>query len=112
MDRGKRRINDAGAKAPGRVSGSAGEIDSDKLDDEEDEADADRSQECGAVFFGGQHEDRENELGGEEYLDEHALSDCGAAAEVGTYIERYREEAIREGCSSDSAENLGREEND
>lgn len=60
------RARDARAERARRVDGGAGVVDAGDFDDEEGEADADGGDEGVFGFLGGEHEDCEDELGGEE----------------------------------------------
>ena len=51
---------------------TSSEANADKMTDEERKANADRSDESGAVFFGGEHEDREDQERSEEHLNEES----------------------------------------
>lgn len=78
-----------------------------ELRNEEGQADADRGDEGTAVLLARQHEDGDDELGGEEDLDEEALGDGGAAAERGGDAEGARGQAVDDGGGGDAAEQLG-----
>lgn len=64
-----------------------------KFSDKERESDTDWSNESAFVLLGCEHEDREDEFSGEEHLDEEALHDGCATAEVGADCERAGEES-------------------
>ena len=49
---------------------TAGEVDASEFGDEEGEADADGGEEGALVLLGGEHEDGEDKLGGEEHFDD------------------------------------------
>lgn len=54
---------------------TSGEANACKMADEECETDTDRCNEGGTVLLCGEHEDGEDEQGGQEHLDEEATGD-------------------------------------
>lgn len=60
--------HDTRSKAPCGIQGAAGEEDSYEFGDEERETNADGREVGGFVFFGCEHEDCEDEEGGEEHF--------------------------------------------
>jgi hypothetical protein len=60
--------DDGGAEGARGVDAAARVEDAHELGDEEGEADANRGDECALVLLGGEHEDCEDELSGQEHL--------------------------------------------
>jgi hypothetical protein len=63
------------------------------------------------VLFSCQHEDGEDELGGQEHLNEESLRDRGTATKCGAYVDftLVREHARNEGSSSHTTKDLHEE---
>lgn len=93
----ERRSSHAGAEATRRVHGGASVIDAGDLDDKEREADADGREEGVFGFFGGEHEDCEDEVGGQELVRvgvsyRELANDCGGCGRIpflGITLARY-----------------------
>lgn len=99
--------DDAGAQAAGRVQTAARVVDADEFGDKEGQADADGGDEGGLVLLLSQHEDSEDELGGQHELDEDALHERRVAGEGGAHVERGGELCEHEGGGGDAAGDLG-----
>lgn len=80
--------------------------------DEEREADADWGEEGGFVLFGGEEEDREDELAGEEHFEEEALGDVDVGAERGGDVEGAGEYSRSDCGGGNGAGDLGDEAGD
>lgn len=104
--------DDAGAQAAGRVEAAARVVDAAELGDEESQADADGRDERCPVLFGRQHEDGEDELEGQDRLDEAALRQVHAGGQGRAHVERRWEHARRQPGRRDAAGALGREDED
>lgn len=59
------------------------EADTGKMGNEESKTNADRSDECGAVLLGCEHENREDQERSQKHLNEEAASDIGVFGECG-----------------------------
>ena len=68
-------VHDAGPEGAHGVQAAASVEDAHQLGDEEGEADADGGEEGGFGFLGREHEDGDDEEGGQEHFEEEALSD-------------------------------------
>ena len=72
----------AGTEGAGGIETAAGPVDASEFCDEQSQAYADGSDEGGFVLFRGEHEDGEDEFGGEEHLDEDAASEGNAGTQA------------------------------
>lgn len=104
--------NDTRSQTSGRIQTSTCVIDTTHLSDEEGEADAHGGDEGGAVLLGSKHEYGEDELEGQNSLDEHALREGHPIAQGGADAELGREHDLRQACSCDAAEKLRDEDED
>ena len=84
----------------------------DELGDEKTESDPHRRNEVALVLFRRQHEDREDELRGQDHLDEHALGDCGPAAQRGRNGEFALEQGLHDVRGDYAGYDLDDEEED
>lgn len=64
------------------------------------------------MLFGGEHVDDEDELGGQEHLDEYALGDRGLACQGGVHVEVAREKGGDDACGADAGDELRDEDID
>ena len=80
-----------------------------ELGDEESESDAHGGDERGFALLGREHEDDEDDEGGEEHLNEDALCDGGSVCEGCDDGDGAREHARVERCGDDARQQLGRE---
>jgi hypothetical protein len=104
---GKQPCNYTRTKATCRVQASTCEEDAYKFCNEESETDADGGEEGGFVFFGCEHEDGEDEEGGEEHLEEDTLGGGDALAQRGGYVEGAREDGADDAGGGHACEHLG-----
>lgn len=102
--------NDAWPKAPCRIEASTRKICPRKHSDKQRQAESDRCDKRGPLFFYGQEENGEDEEDGEKHLDEQALRDGGAAAKGGTYGQGSRKECAGNGGGDDAAKKLYEDE--
>ena len=77
-----------------------------QLAQEKGDADADGCKIGRLVLFGGKHEHDEDELGGQEHLDEEALRDAGPATQRRLDRHGAREQRAHDGGRAKSAQQL------
>lgn len=75
--------------------------------DEDGDTDANGRKERRAMLLDGEKVDRQDELRGQEHLDEEALGHGGAAAQSVGDAERAGEDSVYHGSGSDTSEQLG-----
>jgi len=103
-------LDDGRAERSRWVQAPAGEVYADQLRDEEGESDADGGDEGALVLLGREHEDAEDELGGEDHLDEEALHDRCPTAQRRLHRQWTGKHARHERRGRDAAEDLGNEQ--
>lgn len=89
----KRSSHGARPKRASRIERTARVIDADHLGYEEREPDADGRDERRLVLLLCEHEDGEDEFGGQQGFDEDALHEAGAAGKRGSHVKVSWEEA-------------------
>ena len=93
----ERLDDDARPKGTGRVNGTAGVVNAKQLSDEERQAYADWSNERRSMLFGSEHENGEDQLRGEEHLDEQPLDVRDSVSKRHANIDSSREKGIDHG---------------
>ena len=104
---GEIAVHDAGAERADGVQAAAGVVDAQELGDEQAETDADGGEEGGFGFLGREHEDRDDQEGGEEHLDEQALRGGRSGCEHRVDDHRAGQEDVDDGGSADGGQDLG-----
>lgn len=99
--------NDSRTERPRRVDRSAGPIGSRDVRNEDRDTDANGRKERRAMLLDGEEVDRQDELRGQEHLDEEALGYSGTAAQSVGDAERAGEDSVYHGSGSDASEQLG-----
>ena len=102
--------NDTRPKRPRRIEARTGEIRPGKHCNEQRQPESNRRDEGASLFLRSEEEDRQDEEDGQEHLDEHALGDGSAAAELGADDGRPREEGVGDCGGDDAAEELDDDE--
>ena len=95
-------VDDAGSKRAHGVQATAGVEDAHQLRYEEGETDANGGEEGSLGFLGREHEDGDDEEGGQEHFEEEALSGGGAVGEGGIYGERSGQKDVDDGGGADA----------
>ena len=98
--------NDAWPKTPCRVEACTRKICPGKHGDKQRQAESDRGDESGPLFFYGQEENGYDEEYGQKHLDEQALRDGGATAKGGTNGQGSGKEGAGYGGGDDAAKEL------
>lgn len=99
--------DDGRPEGASRVDRCSGPVCGGDVRDEHRDADADGGQESRAMLFDGEEVHRQDQLGGEQHLDEEALGDGGAVAKRVVDQEGPREDAVDDGGGSDAGCELG-----
>jgi hypothetical protein len=97
------------SETAGGIQTASSEEDAHHFGNKQAQADPDGRQKCGFVFLCCQHEDCEDEHGGQEHFEKHALGGGYALPQGGGYIERAGEDGGYDCGGADAREHLGDE---
>ena len=103
-------LHHARPKRAGWVKTAAGEVDANKLSNEEREADADGRDEGSLVLLCCQHEDTEHQLSRKHHLDEQTLHHSRASSEACLDRQWAGKHTADQRSSGDTSEDLHEEE--